>query len=58
MARPDALPDDTGPMGTAAFTYQRWREPTDRVRSGVVVDRDDVRGRSCYSQTMRFQLGR
>ncbi len=49
---PDALPDDSGPMGTAAFTYQRWRKLTERVRAGAVVDRDDVRE---HFETVRFQ---
>jgi predicted choloylglycine hydrolase len=37
------LPDDSGPIGTAALTYQRWRTLTDANATGAVVDRDDIR---------------
>lgn len=37
------LPDDDGPMGTAAFTYRRWRTLADQVQGGPVVSRDDIR---------------
>ncbi len=35
--------DDDGPMGTAAFTYRRWRTLADQVQGGPVVSRDDIR---------------
>jgi len=38
------LPVDTGPMGTAARTYDRWRALTEAADDGAVVDRDDIRG--------------
>ena len=37
------LPDDVGPMGTAAFTYRRWRTLAEQVHGGAVVSRDDIR---------------
>lgn len=37
------LPADTGPMGTAALTYDRWRTLTDAGDDGAVLDRDDIR---------------
>ena len=40
---PSQLPDDSGPIGTAALTYHRWRTLTAATRNGPVVDRDDVR---------------
>jgi hypothetical protein len=49
---PTGLPDDSGPMGTAAFTYQRWRTLTERVGVGAVVDRADVRE---HFEAVRFQ---
>jgi hypothetical protein len=39
---PDALPDDSGPIGTAALTYHRWRA-LQAAATGAVVDRDDLR---------------
>jgi predicted choloylglycine hydrolase len=41
---PDAtrLPDDSGPIGTAALTYRRWRTLTDANADGVVVDVDAI----------------
>lgn len=38
-----ALPDDSGPIGTAALTYGRWRTLTDANSSGALVDRDEIR---------------
>lgn len=40
---PAQLPDDTGPMGTAALTYHRWRTLTGVLADGAIVDRDDIR---------------
>ncbi len=40
---PSELPDDTGPIGTAALTYRRWRSITDANADGAVVDRQAVR---------------
>jgi len=40
---PAALPLDDGPIGTAAFTYQRWRTLTAATTDGGIVDRDDIR---------------
>jgi predicted choloylglycine hydrolase len=42
---PDAarLPDDSGPIGTAALTYHRWRTLTDANATGAIVDRDAIR---------------
>ena len=40
---PSQLPDDSGPIGTAALTYHRWRTLTAATHDGAVVDRDDVR---------------
>ena len=37
------LPDDSGPIGTAALTYHRWRMLTEANADGGVVDRDDIR---------------
>jgi hypothetical protein len=42
---PSELPDDTGPIGTAALTYRRWRSITDANADGAVVDRQAVRDR-------------
>jgi hypothetical protein len=39
----DRLPDDSGPIGTAALTYSRWRSLTAELGTGAVVDRDDIR---------------
>jgi len=39
---PTDLPDDSGPMGTAALTYHRWRTLTAANADGAVVDRDDI----------------
>jgi len=40
---PAQLPDDSGPIGTAAFTYRRWRTLTSAMSDGAVVDRDAIR---------------
>ena len=41
---PSQLPDDYGPIGTAALTYHRWRIAAPRpTRASAVVDRDDIR---------------
>ena len=40
---PTQLPDDYGPIGTAALTYHRWRTLTAANAGGAVVDRDDIR---------------
>jgi len=40
---PTQLPDDSGPIGTAALTYHRWRTLTDANADGAVVDRDEIR---------------
>jgi len=40
---PADLPDDSGPVGTAALTYRRWRTLADSTGSGVVVDREEIR---------------
>lgn len=42
---PDAtqLPDDAGPIGTAALTFHRWRTLTDANATVAVVDREDIR---------------
>jgi hypothetical protein len=42
---PDAtrLPDDDGPMGTAAMTYHRWRTLADEIGSGAILSHDDIR---------------
>lgn len=37
------LPDDSGPIGTAAFTYGRWRTLAEEVHGGGVVSREDIR---------------
>jgi hypothetical protein len=39
---PVQLPDDSGPMGTAALTYHRWRTLTEANAEGAVVDRRDI----------------
>lgn len=39
---PEAMPDDDGPIGTAALTYSRWRALDAFAAGGAVVDRDDV----------------
>ena len=39
---PTMLPDDSGPIGTAALTYQRWRTLTDANTEGAVVDVDAI----------------
>jgi hypothetical protein len=40
---PAVLPDDTGPIGTAALTYHRWRTLTEAIGDGAVVAHDDIR---------------
>ena len=40
---PAGLPDDSGPLGTAALTYRRWQTLTSATAGGAVVDRDDIR---------------
>jgi hypothetical protein len=40
---PDQLPDDTGPIGTAAMTYSRWRTLQTATSGGPLVARDDIR---------------
>jgi hypothetical protein len=40
---PDQLPDDSGPLGTAALTYHRWRTLAAALGDGALVDRDDIR---------------
>jgi hypothetical protein len=40
---PALLPDDSGPIGTAALTYQRWRTLTASASGAALVDRDDIR---------------
>ena len=40
---PSDLPDDTGPIGTAALTYRRWRTLTTATQNSAVVDRDHIR---------------
>jgi hypothetical protein len=40
---PAQLPDDSGPIGTAALTYHRWRLLADANRAGSLVDRDAIR---------------
>lgn len=40
---PAALPDDSGSIGTAAFTYHRWRTLHDAVGDGPIVDRAAIR---------------
>lgn len=39
---PALLPAEDGSLGTAAFTYGRWRALTDALDSHGVVDRDDI----------------
>jgi len=39
---PAQLPDDQGPIGTAALTYQRWRTLTAAFGDGAIVDRDAI----------------
>lgn len=39
---PVHLPDDSGPIGTAAMTYQRWRTLTAANGDGAVVDREAI----------------
>lgn len=46
------LPDDSGPVGTAAITYGRWNTLTDQVADGAIVDRDDIREQF---QKVRFE---
>ena len=38
----DALPDDSGPIGTAALTYSRWRSLDALAGNGGLLDRDDI----------------
>ena len=40
---PAQLPDDAGPIGTAALTYWRWRTLSAALDDGAVVDRGDIR---------------
>jgi hypothetical protein len=40
---PATLPDDAGPMGTAALTFRRWRTLAEANLDGAIVDRDDIR---------------
>jgi predicted choloylglycine hydrolase len=40
---PILLPADDGPIGTAAFTYRRWRTLSDVTAEGCVVGNDDIR---------------
>ena len=40
---PSNLPDDNGPIGTAAMTYHRWRTLTEANEGRGIVDRDDIR---------------
>ncbi|HTL85599.1 MAG TPA: carcinine hydrolase/isopenicillin-N N-acyltransferase family protein, partial [Acidimicrobiia bacterium] len=42
---PVLLPDDSGPMGTAALTYQRWRTLTSSSSNAALTDRDEIRDR-------------
>ncbi|MCU0260365.1 MAG: C45 family autoproteolytic acyltransferase/hydrolase [Ilumatobacteraceae bacterium] len=39
---PAHLPDDSGPIGTAALTYHRWRTISASIGDGAVLDRDDI----------------
>jgi hypothetical protein len=40
---PEQLPDDEGPIGTAALTFRRWRTLAEASGDGAVLDRDDIR---------------
>jgi hypothetical protein len=40
---PAQLPADDGSIGTAAFTYRRWRTLTEATRDGGIVDREAIR---------------
>lgn len=40
---PQQLPDDSGPIGTAALTYHRWRTLTAANPTGSTVDADEIR---------------
>lgn len=40
---PTQLPDDHGPMGTAALTYHRWQTLSAALAADPVVDRDEIR---------------
>lgn len=57
MAGRLALPDDDGPIGTAALTYQRWRTLTDANTDGAVVDRDEIRKQSGFGSSKDEVLG-
>ena len=48
---PALLPDDSGPIGTAALTYRRWRTLTASSSSAALVDRDEIRDQFA---TVRF----
>lgn len=41
-ADPSLLPDDSGPIGTAALTYHRWRTLTAANADGAVVDSETI----------------
>ena len=49
---PTLLPDDDGPIGTAALTYHRWRTLTSAIGDGAIVDRDDIRD---HFSAVRFE---
>ena len=40
---PADLPDDRGPGGTAALTYDRWRSLAQATAGGALVDQEDIR---------------
>lgn len=40
---PSLLPDDTAELGTAAFTYSRWRTLHASAGTGSIVDRNSIR---------------
>lgn len=40
----DALPEDGGPPGTAALTFERFKTLAESTRAGSPVDRDDIAG--------------
>jgi hypothetical protein len=40
---PELLPEDSGPIGTAALTYHRWRTLTAANPTGTIVDAEMIR---------------
>jgi predicted choloylglycine hydrolase len=40
---PTQLPADDGSIGTAAFTYRRWRTLDEATTNSCIVDNDDIR---------------